>query len=75
MPNVKNLTCDELGALLQVCGKRMRESGLSIGAVLDGSETEDICAALTQLLDCEPDRAAEIAAIDSDAFLLAMDSL
>lgn len=71
---VQNLTTEELGAILRVCGQLMQYEGLSIGAALDGSDADYFSAELEQLA-IEPERAQELASISYEQLLLALEGV
>lgn len=75
MAHVENLTMEELGAILMVCGMLMMENELLLGAALDGSSSCFIRAQLTELLDDDDDRLEKLACIDPDQVLVAMNNL
>ncbi|MBY0236125.1 MAG: hypothetical protein K2W93_14185 [Burkholderiaceae bacterium] len=66
MSTIKNLTVIELGAILIACNP-MLEDGLTLGAALDGNDSERILAMLRKLLLKHPiARLEELARISDE---------
>jgi hypothetical protein len=53
MSTIKNLTCQELGAILMACNP-MLQDGLTLGAALDGNDKDRIRTMLSRLLPTHP---------------------